>query len=498
MPSSRPSSFPSPDAAPEAPGRGVPGDGSLRSNGGGGVPGDGSLRSDGGGGVPGDGSLRSDGGGGVPGDGGARRGKRRWRAAIAALVVIAVLAAAVAALLVLGPPAIRRRIVAEARARGVALEPGVVDLGLGAVRLRGARFSLLGVRGLSGTVARATIELRGLSPARIAADGVDLALVGTDALEGLPAWVAQHGPRAAALPLTTSRVRLGFRDRDGGPEVLALADGSLQRRAAASGQGAAAPQPGAPQPEAGVLKQARVLVAGKEIARTDVAWSIGAASISLGFGGEDVAAAPLRAELRPRPSPSASIALAPVPLTAIGALLGVDVGAAKMIVSGTLDLRLAEGADRTALSQAPLEGPIALTVKGFTLPHPKELDGLLFGDTTTLKADARISGDRQRVALGGVEVAAGALKLTGTGTIQRDGADASIGMDLSGSIPCSLLAGSAAMSHLTGAVGLLARDLMSRTLAGSVAVRARVDARASRLTAARVTPSAILRCKLRL
>jgi hypothetical protein len=31
-----------------------------------------------------------------------------------------------------------------------------------------------------------------------------------------------------------------------------------------------------------------------------------------------------------------------------------------------------------------------------------------------------------------------------------------------------------------------------------VAVRARVDARASRLTAARVTPSAILRCKLRL
>ncbi|XYH92413.1 hypothetical protein ACMHYB_31610 [Sorangium sp. So ce1128] len=472
MPSSRPSTGPSPDPAPEAPRGGVPGDGGLRSDGG-------------------------------SGDGGARRSKRRRRAVIAALVVVAVLAAAIAALLVLGPPAIRRRIIAEARARGVALEPGVVDIGLGAVRLRDARFSLLGVRGLSGAVARATIELRGLSPARIAADGVDLTLVGTDALEGLPAWVAQHGPRATALPLTTSRVRLALRDRDGGPEVLALADGSLQRRATAAPQGAAAPQPAAPQPaapqpEAGVLKQARVLVAGKEIARTDVAWSIGAASISLGFGGEDVAAAPLRAELRPRPSPSASIALAPVPLSAVGALLGIDVGAAKMIVSGTLALRLAEGADRTALSEAPVEGPIALTVKGFTLPHPRELDGLLFGDTTTIKADARISGDRQRVALGGVEVAAGALKLTGTGTIQRDGADASIGMDLSGSIPCSLLAGSAAMSHLTGAVGLLARHLMSRTLAGSVAVQARVDARASRLTAARVTPSAILRCKLRL
>ncbi len=53
------------------------------------------------------------------------------------------------------------------------------------------------------------------------------------------------------------------------------------------------------------------------------------------------------------------------------------------------------------------------------------------------------------------------------------------------------------MSHLTGAVGLLARDLVSRALAGSVAVQVHVDARASRLTAARVTPSAILRCKLR-
>ena len=426
----------------------------------------------------------------------AARGKRRRRAVIAALVVVAVVAAAVAALLVLGPPAIRRRIIAEARARGVALDPGAVDVGLGSVRLRDGRFSLLGLRGLSGTVARATIELRGLSPARIATEGVELTLVGMDALEDLPAWVAQYGPRAAALPLTTGRIRLGLRDRDGGPEVLALADGSLERRAAGS-EGAAAP-PGAPRPEVGVLKQARVLVAGREIARTDVAWSLGAASVSLGFGAEDVLSAPLRAELRPRPAPSASIELAPTPLSAVGALLGVDVGASTMVVAGTLELRLADGADRTALSEAPLEGPIALTVKGFTLPHPKELDGLLFGSTTTIKADARIPADRQRVALSGVEVGAGALKLKGTGAIERNGADAAIAMDLSGSIPCSLLAGSAAMSHLTGPVGLLARDLVSRALAGSVAVQVHVDARASRLTAARVTPSAILRCKLRL
>ncbi|WP_437878960.1 hypothetical protein [Sorangium sp. So ce513] len=472
-PSFRPSPRPSPDPGPDA-----PPDGNAPPRGAPDAPP---------GGAP-----------GGPGDSrGARRGKRR-RAAVIAALAVALLAAAVAALVVLGPPEIRRRIVAEARARGVALEPGAIDLGLGAVRLRGARFSLLGVRGLSGTVARATIELRGLSPERIAADGVELTLTGLDALEGLPAWAAQHGARAAALPLTTSSVRIGYRDRDGAPEIFALADGALQGRAAGQAAGAAAPPPGAPRPEAGVLKQARVLWAGKEIARTDVAWSMGADAIALGFGGEDALAAPLRAELRPRPSPSAAMTLAPTPLSAVGALLGVDVGASKMVVSGTLELRLAPGAERTALSEAPLEGPISLTVKGFTLPHPKELDGLLFGDTTTVKADAQISADRQRVALNGVEVAAGALKLGGTGSIQRDGADAAIGMDLSGSVPCSLLAGSAAMAHLTGPVGLLARDLVSRTLAGTVAVQARVDARASRLTAARVTPSAILRCKLRL
>ncbi|WP_437719758.1 hypothetical protein [Sorangium sp. So ce861] len=471
-----PTPRPSPDTATEAPlaAPGAAGDGGAPR-------------------APGDGAAAA-----AAVDRAAPRGKRRRRALIAALVAVAAVAAAVAALLVLGPPALRRHIVAEARARGVALDPGAIDVGLGAVRLRGARFSLLGVRGLSGTVARATIALRGLSPAGIAADGVELTAVGIDALEGLPAWVAQHGPRAASLPLTTGRVRLGLRDRDGGPEVLALAEASLVRRAAGAVQGAAAPPPGAPGLEAGVLKQARVLVAGKEVARTDVAWSIGAASISLGFGGEDAASAPLRAELRPRPSPSASIELAPTQLAAVGALLGVDVGASTMVVSGTLELRPAAGADRTALSEAPLEGPIALTVKGFTLPHPRELDGLLFGDTTTVKAEAHIPGDRRRIALSGVEVAAGALKLKGAGTIQRDGADAAIGMDLSGSIPCSLLAGSAAMAHLTGTVGLLARDLVSRTLAGSVAVQVRVDARASRLTAARVNPSAILRCKLRL
>ncbi|MGK4004263.1 hypothetical protein WMF31_16635 [Sorangium sp. So ce1036] len=427
---------------------------------------------------------------GEPQGGGARRGKRHRRAVIAALLV-AVVGVAAAAVLVLAPPAIRREIIAEARARGIALDPGEVELGLRAIRLRGARFSLLGVRGLSGTLARATIELRGLSPARIAAERVELALVGTDALEGLPAWAARYGARAAALPLAAGSVRVGFRDRDGAPDAFALEGASLQR-----GAGAAAP-PGALRPERGVLRQARVLVADKEIARTDVAWSIGAASVSVGLGGEEVATAPLRAELRPRPSPGAAIEIAPTPLTSVAALLGVDVGASRMIVSGTLDLRLADGAARTALSEAPIEGPIALTVKGFTLPHPRELDGLLFGDTTVLKADAHLSADRQRVALSRVEVAAGALKLGGTGTIQRDGADASIAMDLSGSIPCSLLAGSAAQAHLAGVVGLLAGDLARRTLAGTVAVRLRVDARASRLTAARVDPSAILRCKVR-
>ncbi|WP_437683805.1 hypothetical protein [Sorangium sp. So ce131] len=431
----------------------------------------------------------------APGGGSARR--RRRRAAIAALVV-AILAAAVAAVVLLAPPAIRREIIAEARARGVALDPGAVDLGLGAIRLRGARFSLLGVRGLSGTIARATIELRGLSPARIAAEDVAITAAGVDALEGLPAWAAQHGARAAELPLAASRVRVGYRDHEGAPEVFALADTAVRRGAAGAGQRAAGPQPGAPPPETGVLRQARVLVAGEEVARTDVAWSLGAASLSLGFGGGDVPSAPVRAELRPLPSPSAKLELAPAPLPAIATFLGLDVGASPVIVAGTVDLRLAGGADRAALSAAPLDGAVALTLKGFTFPHPKELDGLLFGDTTTFKADVHLPADRQRVALSRVEVAAGALKLGGAGEIQRAGADASIGMDLSGSVPCSLLAGSAAKAHLTGVVGVLAGDLARRALAGSVSVQVRVDARASRLTAARVTPRAILHCKVRL
>lgn len=470
------------------------------------------------------------------------RRRRRLRAALAALF-IAALAALAAGLVLLLPGMVRERVIAEARARGVTLDPGAIDLAVGEIRLRGARFSLLGVRGLSGTISRATIELRGLEPRWIAAEGVDVSVVGLDALEGLPAWAARHGDRAAALPLSASPIRIGLRDREDAAEALALADTSLQMPALSALAAATAPpavasrvvvapastlpaaapsavtssaavpsamtpsaaatpvdaaRHGASLPQRGVLRNARVLIASKEITRTDVAWAIGETTLTVGLGGHDVAAAPLRAELRARPAPAASIEIAPTPLAAAAALLGLDVGASTITVAGTIELRLPAGAAPTTLSDAPLEGSLALTAKGLVLPHPRELDGLLFGDTTTIKADARFAPDRQHVSLSRVEVAAGALKLGGTGAIQRDGADASITMDLSGSVPCSLMAGSAAMAHLTGPVGLLARDLARRTLAGTVAVQVHIDARASRLQAARVTPSAVLRCKIRL
>jgi ADP-dependent NAD(P)H-hydrate dehydratase / NAD(P)H-hydrate epimerase len=423
---------------------------------------------------------------------GRSRRKRRLRIAVAALLVAAV----AAALVLLGPRALRRAVISEARARGVALQAGSIELGLGVVRLRRVRFSLLGVRGLSASATQMDIALRGLSPAGMTATEIDLSLAGLDALDDLPAWAAQYRARAAELPLSATGVRITWRSRAGEPEALALLDASLQTTPAGGG-GAAGGAPGEPAPWTGALQAARVIVATKEVARTDVAWSLGAAGLSLGLGARDVPSAPVRAELRSGPSPTASVELAVAPLSSLAALLGLDVEgqrASAMTVAGKIELRLPQGADRTALTEGPIEGSFALTVKGFLLPHPRELDGLLFGDTTAVSAEARVSADRQCVTLTRVDIAAGALKLGGSGAIQRDGADASIGMDLSGSVPCSQLAGSAAMAHLSGPLGVLAGTVARRTLTGSVAVRLRVDARASRLAAARVEPSALFRC----
>ena len=96
------------------------------------------------------------------------------------------------------------------------------------------------------------------------------------------------------------------------------------------------------------------------------------------------------------------------------------------------------------------------------------------------------------------------MRLSGTGLLQRPAADGSarrsavLRGDLSGTLPCTLLARSAAGARLGKTLGDLAGNLATRSLEGSVLVHVGMEAELDRLDAARIDPTATLRCNLKL
>jgi hypothetical protein len=94
----------------------------------------------------------------------------------------------------------------------------------------------------------------------------------------------------------------------------------------------------------------------------------------------------------------------------------------------------------------------------------------------------------------------GALALRGNGLVRRagSGSSANLRADLGGALPCTALASSAATARLGRTLGGFAGALAGRTLAGNVDVAVTVSADLDRLDAARVEPSAVIRCRLQL
>ncbi len=152
-------------------------------------------------------------------------------------------------------------------------------------------------------------------------------------------------------------------------------------------------------------------------------------------------------------------------------------------LSGTLELSLA-GADA-------LSGKFDAKVQGYVPPHPRELNGVLFGTTT--KASGKLRVDGWAVALEELVVEAGALKMKGSG---RLGLTGSLTMDLAGSVPCSDVAASVVGAHLGFGGSILTRRLASGRLGGTVEARVHVEADVRDLERARIGPSASLHCKI--
>lgn len=150
-----------------------------------------------------------------------------------------------------------------------------------------------------------------------------------------------------------------------------------------------------------------------------------------------------------------------------------------------------------AMPSKPHHGVASFVVNGWVPPHPRELDGIVFGKTTKFNASLELLPDLGEVRFTQATVDAGALHLAGKGNAVRDGASARTKMDLSGNVACSELGASAIGSRMQGFVGDILRGVARATVGGTVNIRVMIDADTKALSNAKVDQAVDIGCRLR-
>jgi hypothetical protein len=396
---------------------------------------------------------------------------------IAAVVVaFGAIAFIVAALLLVGPLA-RRFAVAQARERGFELEPGELAWGLGWIQLKGASFKLIGVSGVAGRIARVDADFNGLELSEAKAAGINVDIEGSAARLALELgdWSRRY-PKAYRMNVTASDIDVAWRSQAGGAPWLNVSHANV-----------------APNPSGGTMNARSVKLSGVDLGQVSAGWAAGQSSVALGFGEADPNKAPVQVRIdRSRQPATIEVTLAPTDIRKLSGPLGFDVPLEGVTASGKALLNLPP-----ELSEGPVDGNVDLRLDGFVPPHPRELDGYMFGNVTTVSTKVRIAADRQTATLTDTQVKTGAFRLVGSGALVRVDDYARIQLLLRGSLPCGELINASAESYLGRTIGRLVGAAASRILQGSIGITVKIDADTRNLTNARVIRTIGVGCGLR-
>ncbi|MCU0689800.1 MAG: hypothetical protein MUF54_00225 [Polyangiaceae bacterium] len=402
---------------------------------------------------------------------------KRWLIGLAtlsgALVVLAIVGALAA------DPIAKVIVQRAARAYGVALDARDVQFRWGRLVLREASFGLQGVRGLRGTVKEATVILAWLTPTSAQLDGLSVAMDGSAATFSLElgTW-AKENPEALRFPLSAVDAGLQWREAEGLPPWL-VADGVRME-----------PTVGGVQ-----LRAPRASVLGVPVAPVGASWVSDRTTVTFGFGNPDPADALVRMDIAHIPANgSATLVLRPVRLADLAHPLGVALPVpGDVILEGNAELSLQPDGQTGELA-----GLLRAKLRGYVPPHPKELDGIVFGGVTACETRFRIARDRRAVHLTDTTVQAGAFKLKGDGLLQREGDHGRIALKMAGHIPCSALAKSATAANVSGPMGALLGDVAGRVLGGTARVDVQINGDTRQLSTAQVDQHVTMGCGLKL
>lgn len=396
------------------------------------------------------------------------------------IVVLGVIAIVIAVQVYL-PRYVEKRVVAEAKARGIDLTPGEISFGWQWVQLSGSRAKLIGAPSFEAKVGLVDFQLTNWEPGIVEASDVQVGVSGSlpRVLLELGEWTKNH-PKAYELPLVASRINVKVAEQAAAVPWLEVGGGFLTRTVAGA-----------------IFSAQSCKLSGFELGKVGAGYSTTASSVSIGFGDQSAQAAPLRLDASmDAQGGKMSLVLTPTKLGLLGRGIGIPLPLPDVIAAGRVDLSFPPG-----VTTGEAKGKLSASLKGFVPPHPPELDGFVFGDLTTFDTDLSVDAARNRVTLTNTLVKAAKFELKGGGNIVREGQVASVDIALKGALPCDALAGAAAESRLGQLLGRASGKQGKLTalafVRGEVTVDVAVVARSDDFLNAKVTRKIGMGCGLK-
>ncbi|MEZ4315202.1 MAG: hypothetical protein R3F14_44875 [Polyangiaceae bacterium] len=329
-----------------------------------------------------EGAAREDGDGAREAEGEEKEKPRRgWKILAGILGVLIGVGVAVALIL---PGYLRDRVVEEARARGILLTYQTMDVGFSKIEIGGAKITLVNVPDVEVAAARIEVDVLESQPVAIRAHELAMEMFGTEVLDHLAAWKKAY-PAGLAVPVTGEKGSLGFHLARGGDAVLQLNNARVSVEA-----------------EKGSVETTETLFQGRNAGGMQIGWESTEEGFLVDIKPLTAPLSALSARVRStKERPQLKLTLARTALRPLQAALGLPLGAEGLTAEGEVEMPVP-----SLEKPAPVDGVIKLSVKGYVPPHPKELDGILFGTTTKVRADFRLaedsSGERAFAGGGGV------------------------------------------------------------------------------------------------
>jgi ADP-dependent NAD(P)H-hydrate dehydratase / NAD(P)H-hydrate epimerase len=401
---------------------------------------------------------------------------KRVLLALAALALLGLVAVGVV-LAILVPRYVEREVIAQAKERGLELVPGEIAFGWGWVQVSKAKAKLIGVRSLSASFEIADATLAGTKPLSFALSDVKLEAVGDPLIlrDELSSWARTYEKRTTE-PVSVTGFAFTLRREAGALPDLTLGGGKLTVQ---SGRFR--------------LDAERANLRGQALGAVRLSRDAEKAALAVTLGQSSLDNPLLALEYREGEQTLVHAALSPISAGNLSKALGIGLPRPDVVVSGSVDLEI----PKNLLVGGRVTGRVDFTLKGYIPPHPIELDGFVFGDTTEVGAALKLEPERLRVLISDAKVKAGRFALGGGGELRAEGRQGRLTLALRGELPCNALAGVVAETRLGKALGVVTGKAARMVVGGGVGVRVSVDLSTDKPEAARVVKTITPGCGLR-